>query len=48
MALTTGDQIQIDVHDDGAAMTHRFTLPAPARMDALAEMRGISAFDAGK
>jgi uncharacterized protein YjaZ len=45
MALTTGDQIQIDVRDDAAAMTHLFTLPAPARMDALAAMRGISAFD---
>jgi len=45
MALTTGDQIQIDVRDDAAAMTHLFTLPGPARMDALAAMRGISAFD---
>jgi hypothetical protein len=45
MALTTGDQIEIDVRDDAAAMTHLFTLPAPARMDALAAMRGISAFD---
>jgi uncharacterized protein YjaZ len=45
MDLTTGDQIEIDVHDDAAAMTRLFTLPAPARMDALAAMRGISAFD---
>ena len=45
MALTTSDQIEIDVHDDAAAMTRLFTLPAPARMDALAAMRGISAFD---
>lgn len=45
MDLTTSDQIEIDVHDDAAAMTHLFTLPAPARMDALAAMRGISAFD---
>ena len=45
MDLTTSDQIQIDVHDDAAAMTRLFTLPAPARMDALAAMRGISAFD---
>ena len=45
MDLTAGDQIEIDVHDDAAAMTHLFTLPAPARMDALAAMRGISAFD---
>ena len=47
MALTTSDQIEIDVRDDAAAMTRLFTLPAPARMDALAEMRGISAFDEG-
>jgi uncharacterized protein YjaZ len=45
MALTTDDQIEIDVHDDAAAMTHLFTLPAPARLDALAAMRGISTFD---
>jgi uncharacterized protein YjaZ len=45
MALTTGDQIEIDVHEDAAAMTHLFTLPASARMDALAAMRGFSAFD---
>jgi uncharacterized protein YjaZ len=43
--LTTDDQIEIDVHDDAAAMTHLFALPAPARLDALAAMRGISAFD---
>jgi uncharacterized protein YjaZ len=47
MALTTDDQIQIDVHDDAAAMAHLFTLPGPARMSALAEMRGISEFDEG-
>jgi uncharacterized protein YjaZ len=45
MPLTTDDQIEIDVRDDAAAMTHLFTLPAPARLDALAEMRGISTFD---
>jgi uncharacterized protein YjaZ len=43
--MTTDDQIEIDVRDDAAAMTHLFTLPAPARLDALAAMRGISAFD---
>jgi len=43
--LTTGDQIEIDVRDDAAAMTHLLTLPATARIDALASMRGISAFD---
>ncbi|HYR50770.1 MAG TPA: DUF2268 domain-containing putative Zn-dependent protease [Candidatus Eisenbacteria bacterium] len=45
MALTTGDQIEIDVRDDAAAMKRLFTLPAPARLDALAAMRGISTFD---
>lgn len=45
MALTTDDQIEIDVRDDAAAMTHLLSLPAAARMDALAAMRGISAFD---
>src|SRR6266566_6399039 len=45
MALTTDDQIEIDVHDDAAAMTRLFTLPAAARLDALAAMRGISTFD---
>ena len=47
MVLTTGDQIEIDVHDDAAAMTRLLALPAPARMDALASMRGVSAFDEG-
>lgn len=47
MALTTDDQIEIDVRDDAAAMTHLLTLAAPARLDALAEMRGISLFDEG-
>ena len=45
MDLTTSDQIEIDVRDDAAAMTRLFTLPASARMDALASMRGISSFD---
>src|ERR1700687_496266 len=45
LILTTDDQIEIDVRDDAAAMTQLFTLPAAARMDALAAMRGISAFD---
>jgi len=43
--MTTDDQIEINVRDDAAAMTHLLTLPAPARLDALATMRGISAFD---
>jgi uncharacterized protein YjaZ len=45
MALTTDDQIQIDVRDDAAALAHLFTLPAAARLDALAALRGLSAFD---
>jgi uncharacterized protein YjaZ len=47
MALTTDDQIQIDVRDDAAALAHLFTLPAAARLDALAALRGLSAFDEG-
>jgi uncharacterized protein YjaZ len=47
MPLTTDDQIQIDVHNDAAAMAHLLTLPGPARLNALAEMRGVSAFDEG-
>ena len=47
MVLTTGDQIEIDVRDDAAAMKHLLTLPAASRLDALAAMRGISSFDEG-
>jgi uncharacterized protein YjaZ len=43
--MTTDDQIEINVRDDAAAMTRLFTLPAAARLDALAAMRGISSFD---
>jgi uncharacterized protein YjaZ len=43
--LTTEDQIEIDVHDDAAALARLLTLPADARLEALAEMNGISAFD---
>jgi uncharacterized protein YjaZ len=45
LALTTDDQIEIDVRDDSAALARLFTLPAPARLDALAAIRGFSAFD---
>jgi uncharacterized protein YjaZ len=45
--LTTDDQIDIDVHDDAEAMQRLFKLPVSARLDALAAMRGISAFDDG-
>ena len=45
MTMTTDDQIEFDVRDDAAAMAHLFELPVSARMDALAAMRGFSAFD---
>ncbi len=45
MAMTTDDQIEIDVHDDAAALARIFTLPVAARLEALAEMQGVSAFD---
>jgi uncharacterized protein YjaZ len=44
--ITTDDQMQIDVRDDAAALARLFTLPVPARLEALAEMQGISSFDA--
>lgn len=43
--ITTDDQIEIDVRDDTAALARLFTLPVPARLEALAEMQGISSFD---
>ena len=45
MILTTDDQIEIDVHDDAAALARVLSLPVSARLEALAEMNGISAFD---
>jgi uncharacterized protein YjaZ len=45
LALTTDDQIEIDVRDDASALARLFTLPASARLAALAAMRGLSAFD---
>ena len=45
MPMTTDDQIEIDVHDDAAALARLFQLPVSARMEALAELQGISAFD---
>lgn len=45
MLLTTDDQIEIAVHDDAVALERLFTLPVSARLDALAAIRGISAFD---
>jgi hypothetical protein len=43
--LTTEDQIEIDVHDDAPALARLLTLPVEARLEALAELNGISAFD---
>jgi uncharacterized protein YjaZ len=45
MSMTTDDLIEIDVHDDAAALARIFTLPVAARLEALAEMQGVSAFD---
>jgi len=45
MALSTDDQIEFAVHDDGPALQRLFTLPLQARLDALAAIRGISSFD---
>ena len=45
MAISTDDQIEFVVPDDGAALLRLFTLPLSARLDALAAMRGISSFD---
>src|SRR5258708_29534733 len=47
MALSTDDQIEFAVHDDGEALLRLFKQPLPARLDALAAMRGISSFDTG-
>ena len=47
MAMSTDDQIEFVVHDDAAALQRLFTLPLSARLDALADMRGISSFDTG-
>ena len=43
--ITTDDQIEIDVRDDAAGLARLFTLPVSARLEALAEMQGISSFD---
>ena len=47
MALSTDDQIEFAIHDDGEALLRLFKEPLPARLDALAAMRGISSFDTG-
>jgi uncharacterized protein YjaZ len=43
--ITTDDQIEIAVRDDSAALARLLTLPLDARLEALAEMNGISSFD---
>lgn len=43
--ITTDDQIEFAVRDDSAALARVLTLPLPARLEALAEMNGISSFD---
>ena len=43
--ITTEDQIEIDVRDDSVALARLFTLPVGARLEALAEMNGVSSFD---
>jgi uncharacterized protein YjaZ len=45
MVMTTDDQIEIDVHDDAGALARLLSLPVSARLEALAELNGISAFD---
>jgi uncharacterized protein YjaZ len=45
VAMTTEDQIEIDVHDDAAALANLLTLPVAARLEALAEIHRVSAFD---
>jgi uncharacterized protein YjaZ len=45
MGLTSEDQIEINVHDDAGALARLFSLPVAARLEALAEIQGISAFD---
>src|SRR5690349_8832187 len=45
MLMTTDDQIEIDIRDDAAAIARVLSLPVSARLEALAEMNGISAFD---
>src|SRR5260370_12435164 len=45
MALSTEDQRECVVPEDGPAVARLFTLPVSARLDALAAIRGISSFD---
>jgi uncharacterized protein YjaZ len=43
--LTTGEQMEIVVHDDAPALAKLLKLPVEKRLGALAQMRGISEFD---
>ena len=45
VALTTDDQIEIDLRDDASALARLLTLPVSARLEALAELNGVSGFD---
>lgn len=45
--ITTDGQIEIDVRDDAAALARLLALPVSARLEALAEMNGVSSFDGG-
>ncbi len=45
MSFSTGEDLEIAVRDDAAALARLFTLPVAARMEALAELSGVSAFD---
>jgi uncharacterized protein YjaZ len=43
--ISTGDHMEIDVRDDASALARLLTLPVSARLEALAEINGVSAFD---
>lgn len=45
--ITTDGQIEIDVRDDAVALARLLALPVSARLEALAEMNGVSSFDGG-
>lgn len=43
--ITTGDDIEFAVRDDAAALRSLLQLPVDARLEALAEINGVSSFD---
>jgi uncharacterized protein YjaZ len=45
IVLTTGERMEIVVHEDAAALAKLFSLPVAKRLGALAQMRGVSEFD---